>query len=512
MKSFIKNASHPIGAIFTPPEWAMWLVEKYGIVDKWLSGKSVLDPTCGHGAFIFAIIDSAHKEKIPISKMPIENLFGIEKEKKFISIFQKEFSKKYEIDFPKRNIICADVLLDSPEIRADILVGNPPWLNFSDLPIQYKERIKNKFVEYGLTDNTKSLLLGCSRVDISALIVAKTIYGNLNKNGEAAFFLPLSLFLNPGAHEPFRNFRVKDVSYSLNELHDFNETEIFANVLTRYGAAYFKRDETQKYPIKCHILQNKIWSEHIASPINNGNTLSIFKSGSAQNKILHLKKITIGIENKPRQGVNTCGANDVFIFNEVQFISQTEALVESKILGKTTLPSKFLYPLLCNKNFYETNPVAYKYILLPYDHKTGKPLSEDEIKSHPSLNEYLHNTADILKKRKGILINSLMKRGYLWGLLGVGKYNFSLYKVAWLAYGYKDFKPRVFSTLKGKEWQCNQAMQAYIPCREISLAKKISDTLSSEKVQKYLDSFKMTGTKSWAQPGKIKDLFIFEED
>ena len=42
----------------------------------------------------------------------------------------------------------------------DILVGNPPWANFSDLPTAYKEHLKPFFVQEGLVPNRKQILLG----------------------------------------------------------------------------------------------------------------------------------------------------------------------------------------------------------------------------------------------------------------------------------------------------------------------------------------------------------------
>jgi hypothetical protein len=106
------------------------------------------------------------------------------------------------------------------------------------------------------------------------------------------------------------------------------------------------------------------------------------------------------------------------------------------------------------------------------------------------------------------MLNALIKRGNWWSLLGVGDYSFYPYKIVWEAYGRTEFHPKIF---KGG-WQANQSLQAFIPVKTMSEAKRILGLLKDKRVEEYLLSLKMEGTMNWAQPGKIKKLVKFEEE
>jgi hypothetical protein len=105
------------------------------------------------------------------------------------------------------------------------------------------------------------------------------------------------------------------------------------------------------------------------------------------------------------------------------------------------------------------------------------------------------------------MIQTWRERGYWWALLGVGKYNFSKYKVVWEAYGRKTFEPKIFSG----RWQANQSLQAYTPLSNKKEAKRILSALKNPAIEHYLRSLKMDGTMNWAQPGKIRKLFEFSD-
>jgi hypothetical protein len=110
------------------------------------------------------------------------------------------------------------------------------------------------------------------------------------------------------------------------------------------------------------------------------------------------------------------------------------------------------------------------------------------------------------------MLNTWLKRGLWWALLGVGDYSFAPFKVVWEAYGKDTFKPRVFSAHNGKPWQANQAMHAFIPCSTRDEAERLLDQLASSKIERYLRSLSMEGTCNWAQPGRIKRFLKFVKE
>ena len=191
--------------------------------------------------------------------------------------------------------------------------------------------------------------------------------------------------------------------------------------------------------------------------------------------------------------MNTCGANSVFIFDEKpQYI-----------------PDEFMFPLATKEIWHGENSVPNKWILLPYNRDTGKPLSWSQIEKHDTLKKYLLSNEDRLNERKGTLLRASMNRGNWWAMLGVGPYSFAPYKVIWQAYGKNHFTPIILDNVNGQMWQGNQAMHAFIPCWSKDDAQRIKTGLENPEIPELLRQLNGSGKCNWAQPGKIKKLLSF---
>jgi hypothetical protein len=491
------NSKLKIGDVFTPILWAQFAIDKFGIFEKWIEGAKVFDPTMGEGNLLEALIDSGLKKGYTVSSLPIANLFGNELNTDYYNIAIEKFKSKYNINLSS-HLSNADIL-DLEADRFDIIFGNPPWQNFVDLPEEYKPALKSHFHEYDLIEDSQSLLLGGSRIDIAALIIQKTISDFLKENGDAYFFMPLSLLLNDGANKSFRNYKIKETVFKVEVIYDFNKEKVFPGIMTRYGLVHFNRNQTTTFPIDYLILEKNEWIKKYAKPVFNENDpLSIYEKKEESNldsfELIELKK-----ESMPRQGINTCGANDTFFFNSYKEINSDLCEVSTSLEKGIILPKEFVYPLLTTKQFKLESNAPNKWVLLPFS-KNGKALGENEVRLFPSLQEYLNSKRVQLENRKGVMLSAFIKRGVWWSLLGVGAYNFYPYKIVWEAYGKTSFEPKIFSG----RWQANQSLQAYIPLKTIEDANQILEKLKDSRIQDYLISLKMEGTMNWAQPGKIK--------
>ena len=478
----------------TPLRWAKWLVRESEIVSKWTAGATVCDPTAGRGIFINALIDVANEEGIEVDDSMLSRLFLIERESAFLREFYESFQLKYNRLFPNQNAVCADIVLENPQRKFDFLAGNPPWVNFNDLPSAYKQRLKSAFIANGLVEDNQLLLLGCARVDFSALVLAVAMKENLEAHGEGVFFLPLSLFQNDGAHSGFRRYAIGGTTFRPTHIWAFTESEVFPEVTTRLGAVRFERDAAASYPIPYYVESGGAWIQRFAAPVGGANApLAVFDSVLEFEETPCLTMIDVREDQKPRQGVNTCGANDVFIFDDVP----------------ADVPKEFLFPLITKECFREDKPSPRKYVVLPYDERTGRPLDETHLRSIPALAAFFSSRKSQLLARKGTMLNTWMKRGIWWACLGVGEYNFAPFKVVWEAYGKTNFRPRVFGSHNGKPWQANQAMHAFIPCCSLAEAEELLDRLEKSNIESYLKSLSVEGTCNWAQPGRIKRFLQF---
>lgn len=496
-----------IGVVFTPLSWATFAIEEYNLFDKWIEGATIFDPTMGEGNLIEAFIAIGIKKGIDKQLLPIERLFGVEINTAHFNSFFKRITNLYGIEMPIENFHNNDIFFLDYEQKFDVVLGNPPWQNFNDLPDSYKEKIKPQFFLYDLISNAKDMLLGGSRIDISALVIQKVVEKNLKENGEAFFFMPLSLLLNDGAHKSFRTYKVNKTLYHIDKVFDFHDADIFGGVATRYGLVHFSRDKAQEFPIDYRRWENNKWVEYEARPLFlSTDPLSIYTS-SEKSPLDDFELIPLKKESMPRQGANTCGANHVFFFDTYKEIDNIYCSVSNKKIGSHILPIKYVFPLVTSKNFKEGGDVPQKWILLPYQ-SNAKPLELSQIEADEKLYSFLFQYKDELEKRNGTLINVPIKKGYWWALLGIGEYNFFPYKIIWEAYGKMEFNPQIFN---GK-WQANQSLQAFIPVKTEEEAKRLLSSLQNKKIENYLLSLKMEGTMNWAQPGKIKKLLRFVEE
>ena len=504
-----KRAAKTIGAFFTPLIWTKWVISQNRLFDRWLEGALILDPTAGVGNFLEAFIATAVERGVEVRREMAERLFGIEIEEKFVANFFSRIKRRYQISFPRRNFVAEDFILSTRSLRADIIVGNPPWQNFVDLPPAYKEKLKPYFFRYHLVSNARDLLLGGSRIDIAALVIAKCVVEHMSDGGTAHFFIPLSILLNDSAHKAFRSYKLGGRHFAVKRVFDFGHHSIFDGAVPRYGLAVIQSDEKQTFPIPYNIFDSPRWMRKRALPaFNSDDPLSIVEE-RAVIPFNAFKKIKIAVQSKPRQGVNTCGANDVFIFDRLVKINGALARVGNSATADVILPLKYLFPLVAKENFRGGEPNPLRFVLLPYDASTGAPLSAIEIQKEAELKKYLISRKSKLQKRKGTLINSWIARGYWWALLGVGRYSFAPHKILWEAYGRNNFAPRIFSGQGEMCWQGNQALHAYIPCKDRTSAERICSSLRHPFTQSYLSSQLMEGTCNWAQPGRVSRLLEF---
>ena len=160
-----------IGAVFTPMKWGKYACERYGITNAWLNGAQIFDPTMGEGDLLLALIESGLNRGVELDDLPMQNLYGNEVHPR---IYQKAQGKLASFGLSSNQISNEDFFKLKPR-SFDFIFGNPPWLNYHDLPESYKPFIRDKFKELGLVSSGKIMLLGNSRIDISALVVQLSI-------------------------------------------------------------------------------------------------------------------------------------------------------------------------------------------------------------------------------------------------------------------------------------------------------------------------------------------------
>ena len=487
-----------IGQVFTPYSWAKWCVESCSIYQDWLEGASVCDPTGGEGVFIHVLLDKAKQDGM-LSEKLVARLGYIEKDFDCVQKFSHSIEDTYPNYAHALDIRHCDVIIDDLMDIAtsyDWLIGNPPWVNFTDLDGTYKENIKEHFVEEGLVISKRQTLLGNTRIDIAALVLQKVLGVLTKPDAKCVFFVPSSLWYGD-AHAGFRNFTTREREFCVLAFVELGN--VFVDIQTKYGCVYMQMDKKHQYPVSVHTADTKkqMW----AFPILPPNGTWILQQSKEQ---MVLPKVTIQKEHIPRQGVNTCGSNAVYFFDTYP----------------EYLPAQYVYPL-ATKEIWKNERIEVhcddassfsiapcKWVLLPYHKESGKVLHWTEIEKHPTLERYLLQHKDILMSRKGTMLSGSLHRGYWWAMLGVGRYTFSPYKIMWQSYGVKQWNPVLLSSpsTTSQIWIANQALQTYIPVWDKADARRILHEISNPVYQEVLSALQGASTANWAQPGKVKQF------
>ncbi|MCK5249575.1 MAG: hypothetical protein KAJ98_06400, partial [Spirochaetaceae bacterium] len=442
------------------------------------------------------------------SPKDLTRLKGIDRDRAALSEFRKTVHSLYGMDLPGKSLKYSDYLLESPEIKADIIFSNPPWVSFGDLDEKDKSNYKPVFRKSGLTPDPRSLLLGGSRIDIAALFVAIALDRDTAEDGEGYFFLPASLFRGEGAHSAFRRLKLPGGrSFALTEIRDLEGGAPFPGAGTRYCFACYKADRRQSWPVPwLKAGPGGEWTNLEAGPADGPDSpLVPHPAGSAPPPP---PRIPVPAGTVPRQGVNCGGASEVFIIEEIGEENEGRLPVVNRRGKKGYLPPDMVYPLMSAASFSgKENNSPDRWIFLPYG-RDGKVHTREQLETSPDALEWLERHRSLLEQRKGVMLKRYGAKGIFWALLGVGPYAFSPWKLAWESYGRNRFIPRLYSSANGSFWQGNQALHAYLPFDDKESAERAAKEFSSPNLEDYLRKLGGAGTKSWAQPGRIRRLLI----
>lgn len=424
---------------------------KHHVVDEIVSNfnfdniKTVIDSAAGSCNFLIELA----------KKYPHITFYGVEKNPIIYKEVKRSVSSIKNIKYFE-----GDILTDNFDIpQCDLYIGNPPFINFSDLEAEYRERIKPLWLEYFPDSKGFKMLLGDSRGDIAQLIFAHTVKKYLKKGAQIGVILPDSLIKGNSASKGFRDFK----NITIDKLVDLSHMSAFDNTTRNCFYILSTVGGTTKFPID-YKKKNRV--------------VKLIKSGD--DLIERGVSILKPSEYSARQGINTLGANAVFFFKE-----------------QPPFKSPLLQPLLKSSDI---NSFSYKQsyqILFPY--KDGKLIDEEDLKTnYPTEYEYLYSHKDILANRKSRFASKCW-----YTLFGVGEYTNRKYKTVWRGLGAKTLMASVTENVIP-----NQAMNCYIPAEDIKEAHFLCGIMNSNIYKNQLSLLNEEGAKSFAQPTTINKIFI----
>ncbi len=350
----------------------------------------------------------------------------------------------------------------------DYVVGNPPWVNWENLPEEYRDNMKPLWHEYGLfTLSGHAARLGGGKKDLSMLFVYTAVDNYLDKGGRLGFVITQSVFKTQGAGDGFRQLRYErdGTTWRLKPLavHDMSALQVFEGATNR--TAVFVCQKTKrpfKYPVKyatwsgpSRIAQD----ESLASVLGatrrrkmGAVPVAVDKESSpwltAPTKALSAIQKVIGQSDyKAYEGVNTGGLNGCYWIRVLENLPNGELLIENlHDVGKIKVPHvetviepDLVYPLLRGRDVQRWHAEPSAHIILAQNPQTRKGIPESEMKRRwPKTYAYLKQfEGDPKNPVRGTLRGRSGYRQYFkptdpfYSMYNVGPYTMAEWKVVW---------------------------------------------------------------------------------
>ncbi len=357
--------------------------------------------------------------------------------------------------------IIANILLNRifafRERKADIVVGNPPWVNWEYLPPRYRAKSQHLWPEYGLF-NAKGRDLSFSKEDISILITYVVIDRFLKERGLLSFVLRQAMFKSAQNGVGFRRFRLgKDgAEFRVMQVDDLSGVKTFEGINTRSALVLIRKGEKHTFPVPYNVWAAEGVERMTAFPAGKSDPSSIWIN--APERLRAVFDALLG-ENpyKARTGVFTGGANAVYWLDVLDGNGETVRVrnlvdrAKRKVKAVTVeLEPAFVYPMVQGSDISQWSVGTKSCILCPHTSETKMlPVEESVLRTEaPKTFGYLTGFREALSLRKGFSgWEKEIQARHFYAILRIGEYTFSKYKVAW-RYIAQSFITAVISSTK----------------------------------------------------------------
>lgn len=342
--------------------------------------------------------------------------------------------------------------------KFDLIAGNPPWIDWKNLPAGYRERIKELCIDRKLFSGDG--ITGGINLNVCALISNVCAQNWLKESGMLAFLMPQSLLFQQ-TYEGFRNFELDDnKNLFLQEIYDWTSSgHPFKPVQHKFLSYFYsnkKRDYSKGIAATHFIKKNReditkyqntvdySKVEHLydikkafIGQASSENT--IFSYADTKKELTSFKKIAGTTDYVGREGIEFY-PQELFLLE----IDSSMPLKKDKIFVRnfqnkkskykipqqtTLLETKYLHPLIKGVDIKRFHIEDSKYIV-PFPYEKSNTRSPIPIKELTKKSKLL---AKYFTKFKNVLISQTDYNSKIIGskhnnefyaLARVGEYSF----------------------------------------------------------------------------------------
>lgn len=233
--------------IFTPSEKVSRMLDLAEYVDD-LFGKRILENSCGNGEFLVQIVERYILDAFRKSHLPAEVKAGLEKDilaydidENLIEVCRErldEVASRFSLVDVHWNLRCSDFLSDSLTEQFDFIVGNPPYIAYSDLPVEIQQYVKKHF---------ETCRKG--KFDYCYAFIEKS-YKLLSAGGCLVYIIPSNIFKNVFGDE-IRKLILNDIDLVV----DFPNEKVFEKALVSPSIIRVRKDVKTSFLVYSEKLE-----------------------------------------------------------------------------------------------------------------------------------------------------------------------------------------------------------------------------------------------------------------
>jgi type II restriction/modification system DNA methylase subunit YeeA len=379
--------------------------------------------------------------------------------------------------------------------KFDYVVGNPPWVNWENLPEEYRKISKPLWDYYGMS---KVVSTGAFKKDLAMLFLVRCFDLYLKPGGVQGFLVPFTLFKTQ-AGAGFRALLARRTK--VHAVHDLVTLYPFEGATNRTSAIVIEkicevdtskipnnmREECLKalnnaYEENVRGIKHTIWTNPSNKPIPTDKPLEdVLREVKRHEAVIMpveyrnpespwmqiTPKVTSAVR-KPLTGTQSYEAHEGVLvgINQVYYVQAKSRTPDGKLIItnppepgakkkvkqiEAIVEPDLVYPLLRGKDVKRWY-AGYKdrYVIIPHDPTTGKPYKPEDMKvKFPNTYSYLIQYKEELKKRSikpFLSLQEKIKKTKLevekkkaeeeldknfYIIDDIGAYTFAPYKVVW---------------------------------------------------------------------------------
>ena len=428
-----------------------------------ISPKVVIEPTCGKGHFILAVLGTFDA---------VEKIYGIEIQKKYI--WQTKFNildfflNNPDKKIPEIHIVHSSIfdfnyqsIKESIGERELLIIGNPPWVTNSTLGAMDSKNLpqKSNFKQHKGLD----AMTGKGNFDIAEYITIDLLRTFGHYKGNMAFLVKNTVIKNivydiPRLKLPIANLKKQNID-AKKEFAVSVDAALFSCQLNQDTECYCQESDFYTSEIKCDFgwRNNKFMS--VMSADNDIDGTSPFEW---------------------RQGIK----HDCSKVMELEYDGNSYC---NKLGEHFSLEDNLVYPLLKSSDLKTTiaNPTRKMTII------TQKFVGQDTsyIKNYPQTFKYLNSHIALFQRRK----SSIYREKCDFSIFGIGDYSFKPYKIA-ISGLYKTFHFCLVKPQNGKPVMLDDTCY-FIGFDTLEQAEYIWNLLNTDIVENLLKSISFADAK-----------------